>query len=445
MEISHPDSRQHDKAIWRISLVFFMGFSSGLPLLITLSTLTYWLRKVGVDLTTIGIFALVGTPYTFKYLWSPLIDHFPLPFLTRLLGRRRAFALVTQVALIFAILALGFSDPAVNPGLTALCAVAVAFLSASQDIVLDAFRIDLLKNREQGLGASAMVTGYRIGMLVAGAGALWASDYISWPLVFAALAACMSVGIVTVLIAPEPAVPFSDDEEKGLRHSPVAVIGTRLKTAILEPFVEFFFRRSKSYWFPLAILCFIVFYKVGDAVGGIMANPFYVDLAFTGSEIAAITKVWGLLATLIGIFIGGLMIARWGLFVGLCAGGLLQALTNFFFMWLATSGHDLFLLALAISCDNLAGGMGTAALVAYLSLLCNRNFSATQYALLSSFASFGRTLFSSYGGWLAQLLGWPFFFALTVFLAIPGLCLLVILRLCARPGDPLRPLANGHT
>lgn len=396
----------------RIVVIFFMGFASGLPLLLTLSTLSYWLAKVGVDKTSIGLFALVGVPYSLKFLWAPVIDQARIPFLARLLGHRRSWALVTQAGLIAAILALGGCDPAIDPWTTAAAALCVAFFSASQDIVIDAYRIEILRDDEQGAGAAATQFGYRVGLLAAGAGALALSDFVDWFWVFAAMAALVLVGTVTVLLAPEP------HPERAAAPERVA-FGERIKTAVIGPLADFMQRRG---W--LVILLFALLYKFGDAIGGVMANPFYVELGFTGTEIGSITKVLGLVATLVGVFVGGAMVARYGILWALVIGGILQAATNLLFAVLAMVGNDLTMLGVTIAADNFTGGLGSAAFVAYLSSLCNKAFTGTQYALLTSLMAFGRTVLSSGGGWLADQVDWVTFFVLTTGLAVPGLLLL---------------------
>ena len=373
----------------RMLIILAMGFASGLPLLLTLSTLSYWLSKVGVDKTTIGLFALVGTPYTFKFLWSPIMDQVPLPVLTRLLGRRRSWLLLTQGLLAIAIFVMGLTDPAVDPFRTAVAALVVAFLSASQDIVIDAYRIDLLPTEEQGQGAGATQIGYRFGLLLAGAGALALSDYFSWPVVFSVLAAAMVASMVVTLLAPEPQAPARAANRSYLRI---------VKEAVIDPFLDFM---KHSGW--LLILAFTLFYKFGDALGGTMANPFYNEMGFTGTEIAAVSKLWGVWMTVVGAVIGGVAVARWGMFPALMIGGILQALTNLAFTYVALVGHDLPALAIAITADNIAGGAAGAALVAYLSSLCNIAYSLTQYALLTSFMAYGRTVLSSWSGWLADI------------------------------------------
>jgi len=392
-------------------IILIMGFASGLPLLLTLSTLSYWLTKSGIDRTTIGLFAFAGTPYTFKFLWAPFIDQAPLPLLTRLLGRRKGWLFPIQLLLAGAIFALGVTDPAIDPQLTALVVLAVAFMSASQDIVIDAYRIEILDAEEQGAGAATTQVGYRIGLLLAGAGAIALSDFASWTAVFGVLALAILACALFTLFIPEPKVnrpPLAND------------YAAWIEAAAVRPFLEFAQRRG---W--VVILLFVLLYKFGDAYGGLMANPFYVDLGFSGVEIAAITKIYGILATVVGGLFGGIVVVRIGLFRTLMIGGVLQAVSNLLFSVLAMRGHDLLWLGIAITGDNLAGGVASAAFVGYLSSLCNRAFTATQYALLTSFMSFGRTAMSSTSGWLSDHLDWATFWAATSAMAIPGLILLV--------------------
>ncbi len=393
-------------------IILVMGFASGLPLLLTLSTLSYWLSKLGVDKTTIGLFALVGAPYTFKFAWSPIIDQAPIPLLTKLLGRRKSWLLVLQIALAAAIFGMGQTDPVSAPTATALMTILVAFFAASQDIVIDAYRIELLEDAEQGAGAGTTQVGYRIGMLLAGAGAVAMSDFIAWPTIFAILAGAMLVCAVFTLFIPVPKVAVQADRQGSYAQW--------LTDAVIRPFADFIGRRG---W--VVILLFILFYKFGDAFGGTMATPFYNELGFTGTEIAAMSKVYGLIASLVGGVLGGLVVARIGLFKTLLIGGVLQAVTNLLFSYLALKGNNLLWLGVAITADNLAGGIAAAAFVAYLSGLCNVAFTATQYALLTSFMAQGRTVMSSGSGWLADHMDWISFWALTALMAVPGLLLLM--------------------
>ena len=396
----------------RVLIVAAMGFASGLPLLLTLSTLSLWLAEAGIDKTTIGLFALVGLPYSIKFLWSPVIDRMPLPPFTALLGRRRGWAIAIQALLILAILAMALTDPRIDAGMTAIAALAIAFFSASQDIVIDAYRIEILEEREQGAGAAATQAGYRIGLLASGAGALFIASAFGWFAAFAAMAALMGASMLIVLIAPEPPASATVVRASG--------IAAQLKLAVFDPLAEFF---TRSGWLP--ILAFILLYKFGDAFAGVMANPFYVEMGFTKVEIASVSKVFGLIATLAGVFIGGAVVARIGVLRALLWCGLLQMLSNLMFAAQALAGHDILVLFATIGLENFSGGMGSAAFVAYLSVLCNLAYTATQYALLSSFMSFGRTFLSSSSGWIADHVDWVQFFVISTVLAVPGLLLLI--------------------
>jgi len=414
-----------------LSLLFF-GFSSGLPLALTFGTLSLWLAEVGVSKTTIGLFALMGVPYTFKFLWSPVVDRADIPYLGRRLGRRRSWAVVTQTALMVTITGLGATDPVAQPGVTAILALLVAFFSATQDIVIDAYRVEILEERQYGAGAATIVLGYRLGMLVSGAGALYLASFVSWYATYGLMAVLMSVGLVTVLVNPEPAVRQSresaEQEARIARYlearphlgSKWARVAAWVYGAVVGPFAEFMSRRG---W--VLVLLFILLYKFGDALAGVMGNPFYVELGFTKIQIASISKAFGLAATIFGGIVGGVLVSRIGIIKSLVVCGILQMVSNLMFALLAVVGADSVVLSLTIAVENLSGGMGTAAFVAYLSSLCNVAYTATQYALLSSFMAFGRTLLSSSGGWLADQMDWVSFFVLTTAAAIPGLILLL--------------------
>ncbi len=402
----------------RLIAVLLMGFSSGLPLALTFATLSFRLAEQGVSRTAIGLFALVGVPYSVKFLWSPLIDRLPIPLFTATLGRRRGWALAIQPALAAAILALGLADPRSAPGLTALAAVAVAFLSASQDIVIDAYRIELLRPEEQGAGAAATQWGYRFGMLAASAGALYAASFAGWRFAYGLMAALMVVGMVTVWLTPEPGGVQPPQPLPG--RTTLARIGAWLERAVIGPFRDMLSRPGM-----LAILAFVILYKFGDALAGTMSNPLYVSLGFTKVEVADIGKIYGFAASLAGLALGGVVVLRLGVMRALLVCGVLQMLSNLMYALQAWAGHDVPVLALTIGVENLTGGMGSAAFVAYLSGLCNIAFTATQYALLSSLAAVGRTTLSASGGALADILGWSSFFLLSTLACVPGLALLV--------------------
>jgi PAT family beta-lactamase induction signal transducer AmpG len=399
----------------RVLLVLPLGFASGLPLLLTFSTLSAWLATAGVSRAAIGAFALVGTPYSLKFLWSPLIDRLPPPLP---LGRRRGWGLTIQVALASAMLALGACNP--KGGLAAMSALAllVAFLSASQDIVIDAWRVEILTEEQQGPGAGMIQTGYRIAMLASGAGALIVAAHAGWFAAYASMAALMSVGMLVFLLGPEPAPPPKVQHEG--RASGKEAFLEWLAVAVVGPFADFMRRPA---W-P-AILVFVLGYKLGEAMAGVMAMPLYIALGFSLTEIAAVSKLVGFFATVVGALAGGLVSARMGLVRALILCGVLQSAGNLFYVLQAVGGHRLDYLALCVAAENITGAMAGAALVAYLSSLCSPAFTATQYALLSSLAAVGRTLVASSGGVLAERLGWVPFFLLTTVATLPALALLV--------------------
>lgn len=391
-------------------IILLMGFSSGAPFLLTLSVLTYWMASVNVDLTTIGLFSLVGTPYAFKFVWAPLIDRLPLPILDAWLGRRRSWMLVSQVGVLLSVLILAWSDPNTAPWSTAGAAVLVAFWSATQDIVIDAYRIELLNDEEQGAGSATTQLGYRIALWIIDALALLLPAFLPWPYVLSIIAMFGFVGIVTTFYAHEP------HSEK---HA-VTAGGSWLADAVIRPFAEFIAHRG---W--VLILLFALFYKYGDALGGTMARPFYLQMGFTGPEIFAVTKSFGAAAVLLGGLAGGVLVARYGLFKALFVAGVLQAVTNLLFSWQAQVGHDIVVLTLAISIDNFTNSLGGVAFIGYLSSLCTAGMAGTQYALLTSLMAAGRTWMAAGGGWLAAHTGWTAFWALTTLLAVPGLLLLL--------------------
>jgi MFS transporter, PAT family, beta-lactamase induction signal transducer AmpG len=410
----------------RLIAVLLMGFSSGLPLALTFATLSFRLAEIGVSRTAIGLFALVGVPYSVKFLWSPLIDRLPIPVFTSYLGRRRGWALAIQPLLALAILALGLADPRSAPGLTALFALAVAFLSASQDIVIDAYRIELLQPEEQGAGAAATQWGYRFGMLAASAGALYAASFGGWRFSYGLMAALMLVGMVTVWLAPEPGGVSPAEELPG---ATAARVTAWLRRAVLAPFSDMLTREG-----AMLILLFVILYKFGDALAATMSNPLYVSLGFTKVELANIGKVYGFAASLAGLALGGVVVLRLGVMRALLVCGILQMLSNLMYALQVWAGHNLLALALTIGVENLTGGMGSAAFVAYLSGLCTIAFTATQYALLSSLAAVGRTTLSASGGALADMLGWSPFFLLSTAACLPGLVLLLwLMRREVRP------------
>jgi PAT family beta-lactamase induction signal transducer AmpG len=408
----------------RLIAILFMGFSSGLPLPLTFATLSFWLSEAGVSRTAIGLFVLVGFSYNYKFLWSPLLDQVPLPWLTRRLGRRRGWALAIQICLIPAILLLGQTDPAADLTATAVIAVLVAFLSASQDIVIDAYRIEVLRPEEQGAGAAATQWGYRFGLLAAGAGALYAAAAWGWAAAYAVMAALVLVGVAAVLLAPEPAMPSSTRPDRA-----ASADGPRewLRRAVVLPFKDLVQRRG---W--LLILVFVVLYKFGEALAGVMSNPLYRELGFSKEEVASVAKLVGFFATLGGVALGGALVARWGLYRSLLIGGILQMLSNLMYVAQVLAGHDVAMLAVSIFAENFTNGMGSAAFVAYLSSLCSAAFTATQYAVFSSLAALPTRLLTAPAGWMVDTLGWIPFFLVSTALAVPGL--LILLWLMRRDG-----------
>jgi PAT family beta-lactamase induction signal transducer AmpG len=407
----------------RVLRVLALGFSSGLPLLLTYSTLSAWLATGGVRRAAIGTFALVGTPYAFKFLWAPLVDRVPPPLP---LGRRRGWGVTIQILLIGAILALGSCNPKHNLPLMAALAVLVAFLSASQDIVIDAWRVESLNSDQQAPGAAMIQSGYRIGMLVAGAGGLVIAAHAGWFAAYATMAALLCVGLLVFLLSPEPKVPpethlSARSGWDAMRHA--------FSTAVVGPFRDFMHR-------PLwpVILVAIFGYKLGEAMAAVMSTPLYISLGFSLSEIAAVSKVFGFFSIVAGVILGGVVTTRFGIRHSLILCGILQSAGNLFYVLQAAGGHRIGYLAICVTAENITGGMAGTALVTYLSSLCSPAFTATQYALLSSLALLGRTVVASSGGALSEEIGWVRFFLLTTVVALPA----IFLFLWIGPRDDFR-------
>ena len=386
----------------RMIVSALMGFSCGLPLLLTISVLQAWMKLEKVDLTVIGLFSLVGLPYTIKFLWSPILDRFTPPFL----GRRRGWLIVAQVLLMASLVFLGLTRPAQNPWLVALAAFLTAFFSASQDIIVDAYRREDLADEELGLGSSMYVNGYRVGMLLASGGGLILADHLPFRTVYLIMAGCMGVGLATTLLTTEPDVP--------------AGAPTSLKEAVFEPFVDYF-SRPGALW----ILAFILCYKIGDQMASAMTTPFYLDLGFSMTEIGSVVKLFGFWATIIGAFVGGALMLRLGINRSLWLFGALQAVSTAGFAVLNQMGHSLTALGVVIGLENFTGGMGTSAYVAFMASLTNKRFTATQYALLSSLMGVPRVLASAPTGFLAKQVGWFVYFTACTLVALPGLLLLL--------------------
>ncbi|MBW2570546.1 MAG: AmpG family muropeptide MFS transporter, partial [Deltaproteobacteria bacterium] len=364
-----------------------MGFSCGLPLLLTITVLQAWMKEEGVDLTVIGLMALVGLPYTLKFLWAPFLDRYTLPFL----GRRRGWLLTAQLFLFFSIIGLGLTDPGGHPWMVAFAALLVTFFSASQDIVVDAYRREDLPDEELGLGSSFYINGYRVGMLLASGGGLILADHVSFSTVYLIMAACMLPGVLTTFFAPEPEIAAGTPES--------------LKDAVLCPLIDYFSRKG-----ALWILAFILFYKIGDTMASAMTTPFYLDIGFSKTEIGAVVKLFGFWATIIGSLIGGVLMLRQGIYRSLWIFGFLQALSTAGFALLARIGHSISALSAVIAFENLSSGMGTAAYVAFMASITNKKFTATQYALLSSLMGVPRVLASAPTGFFAKSFGWENFF-----------------------------------
>lgn len=385
----------------RMWVAFLMGFACGMPLLLTGSVLQAWMTEEGVDLTVIGLFALVGLPYTVKFLWAPLLDRFVPPFF----GRRRGWLLLFQVLLALSIAGLGLTEPAHNPWMVAAVAFLVTFFSASQDIVVDAFRREDLADEELGFGSSLYVNGYRLGMLLAGGGGLMLADHVSFPTVYLLMAGSLLVGIVTTLLVREPQVA------EGTPRT--------LRDAVIEPFNEYF--RRDGAWL---ILAFVLLYKLGDTMAAAMTTPFYLDIGFSKTEVGAVVKLFGFWAIVAGGLVGGALLIRMGIHRGLWIFGFLQAASTAGFAVLAMMGPSLTGLAAVVAFENLSSGMGTAAYVAFMASLTNKRFTATQYALLSSLMGVPRVLAAAPTGWMADAMGWMAFFLFCAAAAIPGLLLL---------------------
>lgn len=434
MTTSAPDTSQI-KPSWLDTLkvyleaptirMLLLGFSAGLPLLLVLGTLSFRLREAGIDRTTIGYLSWVGLAYAFKWLWAPLVDRMPIPLLTRLLGARRSWLLLAQLAIMAGLVGMAFNDPRLALEPVVWCALAVAFGSATQDVALDAYRIESASIDRQAALAAAYQTGYRLAMIWAGAGVLWVAaraevapalgaatyQHLAWQTAYLVMAASMLLGVLTVLFSPEPVrreLPRSKNMAEWL-HS-----------ALVEPFADFI-RRYK--WQAALILALIAVYRISDVVMGIMANPFYVDMGYTKDEVAAVTKIYGVVMTLVGAFIGGVLSMRLGVMRVLMLGAVLSAATNLMFAWLGSRGHDVGALIFVISADNLSSGIASAAFIAYLSSLTNVNYSATQYALFSSMMLLAPKWLAGFSGRYVDAFGYSHFFTATALLGVPVLLL----------------------
>lgn len=424
----------------RVMILLALGFSSGLPLLLVFGTLSYWLREADVTLSDIGYMSWVALAYGFKWVWSPLVDRLPLPLLSRLIGRRRSWMLLSQVLVMLALCGMAMSDPKQDLAHLALFALLVAFSSATQDIVIDAYRIESAPERLQAAMAAAYMTGYRLAMIMAGAGALalaaWFGsdtgyDRLGWQQTYFIMAGLMGIGVITTLCCHEPEVNVARQSDEQQRYraqllergwpAPLAGPGAWCHEAIWRPFADFFERYGNT---ALLILALIACYRISDVVMGVMANSFYVDLAFTKTEVATVTKVYGVLMTLVGASLGGVLVMRFGTLRILLLGALLTASTNLLFSLLGQVGHNVMLLTLVISLDNLCAGIATAAFVTYLSSLTNVAFSATQYALFSSIMMLLPKFIAGFSGVVVEVIGYSGFFIGTALLGLPAMCLI---------------------
>ena len=393
----------------RMAVMLALGFVSGLPFLLVSSTLSLWLKDAGISLAAIGLFSIIKAPYSFKWLLSPLVDQYRLPLFSRL-GRRRGWAVFLQLLLIAALLSMSFTNPKLSPKLFAAWVFLTVLFSAAQDIVLDAYRIERFKPKEQAAGIAVFVFGYRLGAIFSGAGALFLAAALNWSHVYQIMAAGVFIGIITILLTREP------ENNKASRPY---TLRAKIVNAVIKPFADFM---KRQHWGM--ILLFIFLYRMSDAYVAPMAYPFFDDIGFTKVQIASIIKIYGLIATIIGTFAGGIIVSRLGLIKSLVICGFLQGASNLVYVGQVYAGNSAPILMINIFIENISGGMGTAAFVAYLSSLCNKKYTATQYALLSSFMGAARDLFAATSGMVAAAVSWQNFFILTTFMAVPGMLVL---------------------
>lgn len=411
----------------RVFGMIFLGFSAGLPFLLVFSTLSAWLRDEGVARSVIGFFSWVGITYSIKVFWAPIVDRLPLPLLTKLMGKRRSWMLIAQIGIAGGLVGMGVSDSQTELQQIALFAVWVAFCSATQDIVVDAYRIEAVIPEYQGAMAATYVLGYRVALLVAGAGAFYIADYTSWEMAYFAMAATMLVGVISTLVISEPEHKkdqFTEKAEQN-RHLPMAKkLASWFFDAVANPFLEFFTRTGKA---GLLILALIAVYKMSDITMGVMANPFYLDLGFSKKEIADVSKIFGFFMTIFGASLGGIMVVRYGIMRPLLLGAIMVAITNLLFALLAISEPSLTLLAGVISADNLSGGIATSVFIAYLSSLTNSAYTATQYALFSSLMTLPAKLLGGFSGVVVDNFGYDTFFVYASAVGLPAIILVIIL------------------
>lgn len=419
----------------RVLGMTFLGFSAGLPFLLVFSTLSAWLRDAGVELSVIGFFSWVGVTYSIKVFWAPVVDRLPLPFFTRRFGKRRSWMLLAQLGIAAGLVGMANSDVHSQLQQIALFAVWVAFCSSTQDIVIDAYRIEAVIAECQGAMAAMYVLGYRVALLVAGAGAFYLAEFFGWEVAYRLMACCMLVGVVATLSINEPhhqvrheirRLEQRVEETFGIagRSGWIARLGAWFSDAVLSPFVEFFTRNGK---FGLLILVLIATYKMSDITMGVMANPFYLDMGFSKKEIADVSKVFGFFMTIAGAALGGVLVARYGIMKPLLLGAVLAALTNLLFVLLAVSKPNMILLAVAVSADNLSGGIATSVFIAYLSRLTSTAYTATQYALFSSLMTLPAKLLGGFSGVVVEQYGYKLFFVYSASVGLPAIVMVLVL------------------
>ena len=437
----------------RVITMLFLGFAAGLPFLLVFSTLSAWLKIAGISLSVIGFFGWVGITYSIKVFWAPVVDRVPLPLLDSLLGRRRSWMLLAQIGIMTGLIGMAGIDPTQNITAIALFALLVAFSSATQDVALDAYRIESVAKELQGAMAAMYIGGYRLGLLVAGAGALYLANFTNWSLTYIIMACLMLVGVITVLLIQEPETSINGDTQQReqrvidflennahlpdvLRQPMAWFIG-----AVVCPFTDFFQRNGAL---ALIILLFISVYRISDITMGVMANPFYLDMGFSLTEIANITKIFGFFMTIFGAALGGILVVRFGIMRPLLLGAIMVALTNLLFAVLAGMEPNLIMLAVVISADNLSGGLATSAFIAYLSSLTNVAYTATQYALFSSLMTLVPKFLSGFSGIIVDATSYVFFFVYASFVGIPAILLvLYLMRRSDMTGSQTTAVARG--
>jgi len=435
----------------RVIAMAFLGFSAGLPLLLVGGTFTAWLRDIGIELAAIGFLSWVGMAHSIKVLWAPIVDRLPLPVLSRLLGRRRGWVLLAQVVVAGSLLGMALIDPRDQLWLVAVFAIAAAFGSATQDIAIDAYRVEAAERERQGAMAATYVFGYRIAILVAGAGALHIAAFGGWHLAYTGMAVLMGIGMVTILLVREPRISITRDT-RAMEQRVADYLGTTTHAgwrrdatawfigAVICPFADFFTRYGVA---AIAVLLFIGTFRISDIFMGVMANPFYLDVGFTKEQIANVAAAFGLAMTLTGAALGGLLVARYGIAKLLIGTAIMAPVTNLTFSWVATLGPELHGLVIAIIADNITGGMAISVFLAYLASLTNTQYTATQYALFSSLMTLPGQFMGGFTGVVAEQVGWVWFFIIACGMGLPAILLAFLLLRIAHPDEVRRPGAEG--